>query len=396
MIFLLGYLLTQMTPLSPPNHNSFSAENPDPKGIKALYLFYQVRGYRTELWKKNYQQLPKTSGDLIMIVGPEVDAPNKQELDALYNWIRRGNKVVLWAASGSDWANRFRFQGVSCLKSYKRKVYTTEKNKWFQRTKKVNWPSGRCISPNDDHEDVLVDDQSHVLMIKKRLGKGEIYYIPELEILTNEQIDQEDHMQLLLAIAELSSNTIWFDESVHPLPFQFNKSAEKQDSNESSVHNEKPPSVFSYLNLDGWLVLLQILLCVLLFLYQKGKRFAAPRKEWKKDKRNSLEYVEAMARWYQRSNLRKEVYDRFRNRLEKEIMEALRIPKDQFAQLGMEKINQYLGDEYQARYKKWAVLDQPKKMTPSFFLQATLEILRLREELKEWKNEKSMKVENRL
>lgn len=388
IIFLLGVVLMKVSPPKDQQHAPFSAENPKPEGLKALYRFYQVRGYEVKLWKKPYQQLPKTQGDLLMIVGPQVKGPNDQEMQAIFNWIREGNRLILWAPIESEWTRRFEFEGVSCIKSYKRRVYSIEEKKWFQKTKQINWPSGQCVLPAKDHQDVLVDDQYSTLMIKKKVGKGEIYYTPETEILMNQQIDQEDHMQLLLGIAELSSKTIWFDESIHPLPQPFNQ-ADQQSTDESQ--SEPPPSVLDYLHLDGWLAVTQILLFAFLFLYQKGKRFAKPRKEWKQEKRDSLEYVEAMARWYERSKLRKEVYEEFRNRLNHELMQTFRIPKQQFSVLGLEKMERFLGQEYQRRYRKWVLSDElgRKRRSSSFFVQGAMEILRLRKELREWKDRRS-------
>lgn len=377
------------------NLSSFSAENSNPDGTKALYRFYQVRGYQVKLWKQNYRKLPNTSGDLLLIIGPQTKGPNAQEMKTLYDWVRKGNKVVLWSPMESEWTKRLQFESMSCLKKYKRQVYSNEKSKWFQRTKMVNWPTGQCVLPANDHQVVLVDEENYSLMIKKKLGKGEIYYTPETEVLINQQIDQEDHMQLSLAIADIASGTIWFDESVHPWPPPHNQTGDNEFSSKKETSVDQP-SIFAYLNLDAWLVLIQILLCVLLYLYMKGKRFAAPRREWKKEKRNSLEYVEAMANWYQRSNMRKEVYEHFRLRLEKELMETLQIPKHQFTQVGFEKMSQFLGEDYLKRYKKWAtpaaIKMGSKKPSLSLFLQATLEVLRLRKELQEWKNSRNKQM----
>src|SRR5690606_19768306 len=121
---------------------------------------------------------------------------------------------------------QLQFESMSCLKKYKRQVYSNEKSKWFQRTKMVNWPTGQCVLPANDHQVVLVDEENYSLMIKKKLGKGEIYYTPETEVLINQQIDQEDHMQLSLAIADIASGTIWFDESVHPWPPPHNQTGD--------------------------------------------------------------------------------------------------------------------------------------------------------------------------
>lgn len=396
LALLLGYVWTLSSPQSTKNKAPFSAENPKPEGMKALYRFYQVRGLKVKLWKQNYQKLPNSTGDLLMIVGPQVEAPKERDYQALINWIRKGNKVILWAPIESDWTERFQFRGVSCSQSLKKRVFSIEKNEWFQRTKQINWPSGQCVLPTIEHEDVLVDDKFYSLMVKKKMGQGEVYYTPETEILLNNQIEKEDHMQLLLAIAERTSETIWFDESVHPWPPRLKSSDQSDNSpNEQSSSTDPPPTIFDYLNLDGWLILLQILMLVFLFLYMKGKRFSAPRVEWKKEKRNSLEYVEAMARWYHRSHLCQEVFNEFRKKLQKELIQTFRIPNDQFEQLVLAKLNQFLGEDYQTRYQKWVTssderVKKRKKISTSTLLRSTIEVQKLRRELYEWKNKKRM------
>lgn len=385
---LLGYALLWFTPQSTKNKAPFSAENARPEGLKALYRFYQVRGYQVKLWKQNYQQLPNSTGDLLMIVGPQVEAPNQQTYQVLMDWVRKGNTVVLWSPVESDWTNRFGFGGISCPESNKRQVLSLEKSVWFQRTKRINWPSGQCVSPKLTHEDVLIDSQYHSLMVKRRVGQGEVYYTPETEILINNQIHREDHMQLLLGLAEGVSGTIWFDESVHPWPPRLQPNVHNPESNLSEEEFQPPPTIFEFLNLDGWMVLLQLILVLFLFLYMKGKRFSRPRDEWKQGKRNALEYVEAMARWYDRPDLRNELLKQLSQKLKRELCQTLRISNHHAEQVLLEKVEHYLGREYQNRYKK--IVSEPAIWNPktpsSLFLKSAIEIQRLRKELHEWKN----------
>lgn len=322
-----------------------------------------------------------------MIVGPQVESPNQQTYQVLMDWVRKGNKVVLWSPVESDWTNRFGFEGVSCPESNKKQVLSLEKGVWFQRTKRINWPSGQCVLPELTHEDVLIDSQYHSLMVKKRVGQGEVYYTPETEILINNQIHREDHMQLLLGIVEGISGTIWFDESVHPWPPRLQPNLHNQESDFSEEEFQPPPTIFEFLNLDGWMVLLQLILVLFLFLYRKGKRFSKPRGEWKQRKRNALEYVEAMARWYDRPDLRNELLKQLSKKLKGELFQTLRISNHYSEQFVLEKVEQYLGREYQSRYKKIVseTANWNHKTSSSLFLKSMIEIQRLRKELYEWK-----------
>lgn len=393
-VLLLGYLLTLDPPRSKPNRAPFSVENAKPEGMKALYRFYQVRGKKTKIWKQSYQKLPNSTGDLLLVAGPQVKAPQGLEYQALMDWIEKGNRMMLLAPSESDWTEKFQFQGIGCPKPPQKKIYTVEKGRWFQQTHRLNWPNGQCVLPANDHEDILIDEQYHSLMVKKRVGQGEIMYMPETEILLNYQIDQADHLQFSLAIAEWSTHTIWFDETVHPWPPLLHPPSHQHESNQSDPQADipPPPTVFEFLNLDGWLILLQILLTVSFYLYAKGKRFSAPRKMEEKKKRNSLEYVEAMAKWYQRSKLHKEVIRSFQEKLENELKQVVRIPDARLKTDGLGKVDRYLGQDFRIRYEQWIArmeqVEKKKNLSDANFLQMAIEIQKLRKELYEWKSQR--------
>lgn len=389
---LIGFGFMMLSKWESKNKAPFSAENANPEGIKALYKLYQVRGYETKLWKQDYQELPNTNQDLLLIVNPEVKAPDRQKLQMLKNWVAKGNTIVLWAPIESEWTKAFEFKGMACMNSLQKRVTPVISDAWLQQIKRFNWSGGTCVLPQMDQENILVDHTYASLMVKRSVGKGTIYFIPEVMMITNNQIDQLDHLYLPIAIAEWTKGVIWFDESVHPWPppAQPQENTTPNELNEQEEEAAKPPSIFDLFNFDSWVILLQILLLILLFLYAKGKRFAAARVKWKKERRNSMEYIEAIANWYHRSGLRKEVLVEFQRMLTTDLQRTFRLSKDDTIDKLKLYIKQYLGTAYLQRYEqsvRLAARSEDKKKIPfSVFKQAIVEIQQLRKELHEWKS----------
>lgn len=393
ILLLLAFSLAFFFDFLNDNKAPYSAKNANPEGVKAIYRLYQQRGYQTKWWENPYKELPDTKNDLLMILNPQVKPPTNQEYDALKRWVAKGNHVVLVSSIHSDWTDRFRFQGVSCPDTLRKRTTPMKKDPWLQEVRTVFWPSGDCVLPKTGQTSLLVDEKYHSLFVKEKLGKGSIYYFPEASLLLNSEIDKEDHLFLLLAIAEWSSGTIWFDESVHPWPpsMEENPQENKSSVEEPQLDDSSPelPPIWTYIPFEGWLILLQLFLLVFLCLYAKGKRFAAPRMEWRKDKRNSMEFVDAIAKWYQRSGLRKEVLTQYQEKLNQDLYQALRLPTNAEKELVSSKIKEYLGRSYLQKYLAWQEqidqLIQNRRISRSIFQQLMVESQRLREELEQWK-----------
>lgn len=338
------------------NQAPYSAENQKETGIQAIRELYQMRGYETGLWKQKYDQLPNTTQNMLMIVNPQVKQPNEAQIQHIENWVAQGNRVILWAPVDSEWTKVLRFHGFSCKNTIVKQVTHFDRNPWLSEVKQLNWPSGGCVQPAIDQVNLLVDQQSSSLLVKRRIGQGEVYYIPETELLTNGQIREQDHLYLLLAVAEWGKGTIWFDESVHPWPPPANPNRDNKDpqTTQSPKETPPPPSFLDMLNIDGWILLWQLILLILLFLYLRGKRFAAPRLELQQTKRNAIEFVQAMGKWAQRTKSRSDVVADYQQKLSQALYQILRLPKNISQDEMQEKVRQYIGEDYHQRLVHWS------------------------------------------
>lgn len=329
-----------------------------------------------------------------MIIHPQEKAPDQEKINQIRQWVERGNRVVLWAPVESDWTKAFQFHGFACLESVEKQVISMVTDPWLSEIKRVSWASGGCVRKEPHQENVLVNHQFYSLMVKQKLGQGEIYYIPETEMLMNSQIHAHDNLYLPIAVAEWTKGRIWFDETVHPWPPNMGSDSNPSAEPNSDHEREEPtqlPTVFDLFTLEIWVILFQILLLIFLYLYAKGKRFSAPRFESKTEKRDAMEYIEAMATWYQRAELRKEVLKESRQRLTRELHQRFHLSSKHSTAELEKMIRRYLGVSYLERYqkilelqKKWA----SKRKIPLFVFQHTaVEIKKLRKELHVWKTQ---------
>ncbi|SFJ50010.1 DUF4350 domain-containing protein [Thermoflavimicrobium dichotomicum] len=368
--------------LHPRNNQPYSTENPKPDGLKALYLLYQKREIQVDLWRSPYTELPDSSNqETLFIIDPQVDAPKGEQLQSLLRWVEKGNRIVLWEPKDSEWLQTFQFELEDCLsEGLVREVVAKEGNPWLKQMTRLQWP-GACIAPYKNTEPVLEDRDGHILIAKRTVGKGSIYFIPESLLITNNNIDKADHVALPLAWTQ--NGKVWLDQTVHPL---FDVSSPEEPAPSAG---QPSPNFFSMLKEDGFLILLQILLVLLGWLYARGKRFAAPRYEMVQEERNALEYVEAMAKWYTRAKVWKEALLAQQATLRREVIETLHLPVQTTDDILYQRVEQYMGSSFRQRYEHLAErirqAQTQKRISPDVFVKWSIEMDQLRKELVKWK-----------
>ncbi|SEN31613.1 DUF4350 domain-containing protein [Lihuaxuella thermophila] len=402
---IIAFSLSQW--LSFPGKVPYSAKNPKELGVKAFYLFVEKRGKKVGLWESGYNQLPAAGGNTLMVISPQGEALSQADVKDLRHWVQMGNQLVLWAPVDSDWVKAFRLKGEECLASSNfRFVIPRQNDPWLGKVQLLEWTGDQCVSPNDETRPLLVDREHHTLVAEQIIGRGRIVYIPEVSLVTNDRIDQADHIALLLSLIENRPGTIWFDETVHSLSSQLVQPPKKSDElSEAPPNSEMPepsmPSFFSLIGNDAWPILLQLIFLVVLWLYAKGKRFAAPRFERVKEKRNALEYVEAMAVWYSRSGIRKEALMIQHQELRKEILETLRLPRKISDESLSRQIEQCIGTDFRRAYDELTstivqVVSSKRNISQAAFIQWSASIQELRKELEQWKNTPRISAASRL
>ncbi len=382
--------------LSFPSKVPFSAKNPKELGVKAFYMFIEKRGRKADLWQSAYSRLPSSGADTLMVISPQGEAPSPADLKALKDWVKKGNQLVLWSPPGSDWTKAFGFRGTECFASSNfRSVLPRQDDPWLQEVHFLEWTSQQCVFPDTEIRPLLDDRDQNTLTAEQVIGSGRIVYVPDASLVTNARIDQADHVAFLLSLIEYRPGTIWFDETVHPLSSQLISPPEKPDesvqaSSDSEMPEPSMPSFFSLIGSDVWPVLFQSIFLLVLWLYAKGKRFAAPRFDRVKEMRNALEYVEAMTIWYSRSGIRKEALGIQYEELRKHILETLRLPEEVSDESLSRQIEQNFGTHFRENYNEISAtvvqaVSSKKRLSEAQFVKWSAAINELRKELEQWK-----------
>lgn len=396
---LVAYALSQW--FSIPSKVPYSGENPKETGVKALYLLFEKRGKEVDVWESSYHELPESSQDTLFVIAPQTDAPSQDEVQKIENWVKKGNQLILLSPTESPWTKAFRFSGKPCEYSGTRSAVSPTNDPWLSQLQQIDWSTDQCIALDEQTEPYIIDEDD-TLVATKKLGEGRILYSPDVEFVTNQKIDQEDHIAIPLSFVEEKSGTIWFDETVHPWPPRLlNPPANAYaDSMEGRGERESEKSFFSLLRSDGWFFLLQVLIFVVLFLYARGKRFAAPRFEKVEEQRNALEYVDAMARWYHRSRLRKETLLVQHHELQQHILETFQLPKNISEQALHQHLEHYLGESYRQTYEELAkaivsTVYSKRKISHASFIEWSVTMTQLRRELEQWRAMPQTSIESR-
>jgi hypothetical protein len=223
------------------------------------------------------------------------------------------------------------------------------------------------------------------------VGKGRILYVPDVTLIENQNVDKADHLSLLLWMISDFKKAVWFDETVHSwLAGSSQPPDNPKQMDNGGIHEPSVGDFFSLIRVNGWFVLIQLGLFVFLWLFARGKRFAAPRREGVKEKRNALEYIEAMARWYQRLKLEKELLLHMHDSLRKEIVTTLRLPKHVPENVFFDQLEMRLGKAYRVEYERIArslqkAINSKQKIPPKTFMEWGSALRRLRKELNQWK-----------
>ncbi|MBA4543877.1 MULTISPECIES: DUF4350 domain-containing protein [Thermoactinomyces] len=372
----------------------WSSQNPEPTGVKALSEFLSERGVPAKPLETE-NNLPSGSGNTLMFVNPQTNKPNPERLRALLNWVSRGNQVVLWSAPDSDWSKAFRFSGQSCRfgEEYVR-VKPQFHQEWLDEVQFLSWKSATCIAPRQGIIPVLKDDQNHLLVGYKQSGQGRIVYVPDPSIIANKNIDKADHIALLLwMVSNPFQKAVWFDETSHSLLGQGEAPSTETDElppiQDEGIPEPSAVTFLAALGINGGFVLVQIVLLTLLWLFARGKRFASPRMEQVVEKRDSMEYIDAMSRLYRRSNLRMEALLFMKEQLHLAILQKLRMRGHESEAELLHQLEVAMGSEFRRNYENIARLiqdaaDADRKLTSYIFVEWSRTLRKLRKEIEQW------------
>ncbi len=279
MLFVgLGLIVVRPQPERLAPYVSFSADVDGTKGVIELLKEKQAP---IKTWKRSWSELPASTGQTLLIVEPA--APLDGEWAKLLEWVERGNELLLFSRNLGA-GDGFRTERSDAL-SGTVTVMRQEGEAVVERMAEVGIKQRITLEDGDIE---LLRDPSGVIGVKRPHGEGTIVAAVAPEWLKNENVLKHDHFELVWPwlVGDGNRTVLWVDEYHHG-------------------YEETPGFLAVY---PAWLVSVCAGLAVslLLWLWQRGKRFgpAYTPRAW--TVRRGDETLRAVAAWYERRRFKSE------------------------------------------------------------------------------------------
>ncbi|MHB8126109.1 MAG: DUF4350 domain-containing protein [Desulfitobacteriaceae bacterium] len=279
----LGIILA---PQNPTQYPAYLTESPSPTGVKAFYTLLDKNFAQLEIWKKPAGSLlPSASGQLMIIVEPSTHF-GPTETAYWTKWLKAGNRLLLVAHYPQGiFSGKFAPTTTPTGKNTTPIESLTGSEEWNGTYQAVLETDVRLVPEPKDR--ILLNDQLGVVALSRVYGQGELMVLLAPEWMTNGMILQQDHFKLVFPfILRADPKVIWFNDYVHG------------NSNLPTVLRVYP---------EWFLVLLaQVSVTCLLWLWYKGKRFGSIQTPREEVVRFGDERIRAIAAWYERGRFYKE------------------------------------------------------------------------------------------
>ncbi len=269
-----------------------STYNKRPSGLRALFdLASKVSG-NVRVWELPYRQLPKSSGDMMVIISP-TESLREYEVERILKWVAAGNDLVYFDDFTFEMARALlmkpglRVKATVISKEEKPGYHDVGPNTQvgeMAHVQTLRLASSVRLSGNKDAQAIAGDkDGSLVLLI--RHGKGKIWLGSANEFCSNRTIAKKEfwgNFQLAANWFSTVTGTIYFDERCHGYTGGTN--------------------VFAYLS-RGPLgaCAAQVLLILAIAVLSEIRRFGAARKVSRARKISNLEFINGLSNAYRRA-----------------------------------------------------------------------------------------------
>lgn len=272
------------------------------EGTKAFYMLLDNLGFPVSRQMKGVDEIPS---DATVMIGVD---PKKQfgydgmvELD---NWVRRGNTLILAVSDLPD-AGVFDVDVDSHGEIALEPVTVAPRRGEFSAgASRVQLDPVVYFKPQRGDRAIIEDDKCRLIAVEHPLGRGRVIVFGDPLMFSNSRVGQEDNIVLLTNIVYERANggRVMFAE--------WDRMAMTRD--------EEPAKPI--LGRAGTYVMILLLFVVLATLISAGRRFGEvhPLPETQ-EQRRSLEFVQAVAGLYRRSEAREAavgaVYHSFRREM---------------------------------------------------------------------------------
>ncbi|MFZ5597209.1 MAG: DUF4350 domain-containing protein [Bacillota bacterium] len=277
--FTLAFFIFGCLAVKPdaPDNPPYLSTSADLDGTEAIFLLLKEKGLPVGRWKKSWHFLPAKENHALVAIQPFQVYDGEREF--ILDWVEQGNHLILFDRHPEGW---------EFIKTVKTDVEAGAARTIYPGPGSL---PGACSGPVETGyrlagvpgKDVLFYDDYGVLAAKTAYGQGSVTVFLTPEWLENSNILQGSNFDMVWPGFDNNWDALWFDEYHHGL-------------------SDSPGLLAVY---PDWLVvvLLQLGLSLLAWLWIRGKRFGpayVPR-EWML--RRGDETLLAVAGWYESRRL---------------------------------------------------------------------------------------------
>lgn len=271
LFILISFFIYSQKPKSYP---SYVSDSPAPTGVKAFYT-YVKNEIEAKTWSYSPDLLPKEESNQLLVMIEPFFTPDQKETKAYIDFMEAGNTILLFKNNpkGMFEINTRPFEESPATSKDIMSV-TNQNHVSF----KAEMNSFIRLYPTDKDQ-LLLNDAAGAVALKRTYGQGQLIVTIAPEWITNGNLLNHDHLPLILSLLdEAKPQNILFDEYLH---------TGKSTAGQLAVY----PMWFLILLLQGTLIMI-------LWLWNKGKRFGpifTPRED---TVRFSDEGIQAMTAWF--------------------------------------------------------------------------------------------------
>lgn len=278
-----------------------STFNAQRAGTKALYLLLEAQGLSVTRQRTSWGQLSPQLGLLCVIEPFSAERQiTRNELRAMKKWIEQGGTLFYQAslpARGTDREDPLAGDVEIVRGDEKPTSITVDESDspYLKGLDAIASISRIRFSAPAVYHTLLQDDQG-ALLLEKPMGKGHLILCAIENMLSNATLTDESHDNalLFLQIARTSTSSsrpsVAFDEYHHGVGF------------ETSTATDTPTGLWQSTPLPLRLLCLHLFVLLLCFVYNGNRRFGAIVSLPSQAHRPSIDYLEALGRFWKRTN----------------------------------------------------------------------------------------------
>lgn len=283
-IFLFIGLGMFLMPQKQAIYPAYATESPSPTGVKAFFTLLE-KNISVATWKKPSLALPLMSSRQLMIMVAPSTPLNSNEIEQWTQWLETGNQLWLLDRNPKGLFNLHTSPINQEISQETTPLTTVWGSKEWEGTYHATLETNvRLVAESKDQ--ILLKDQHGVVALSRSYGKGDLMVLLAPEWVTNGIILQHDHLQLVLPfLLRADPKVIWFNDFVH--------------------RNINLPTALSVYPQWFLILLTQVALSFLLWLWYKGKRFGSVQIPRESAVRFGDERIRATASWYERGKFYK-------------------------------------------------------------------------------------------